>query len=430
MFCSECGTKNKKGDMFCQNCGAKLEEAVVEEKTTKKKAVKAAPVTTETVPITETIKEKTANSVNKIKGKINKKFIIIASIIVVIGAGLGITYKVLSDLTSPKKVVDEYFKAIEDADLDVLYDYLDLSGDTTFVSKDVFKELYEDIDPDDYEIKSYKVTGSKVDGDEATVKVTYRLKGEQEKRKEKVELVKDGSKYLIFANWKVSEGINLFSLDIAKKYTITAPKGTKIVFGGVEVTSEYLDEDESTDTQDVYVLPQVFEKSTKVVATLYDVFESERTVTPYDKGSMSVYFYSSDIKDDVKDDLEDVCKDFAQEMFNSALAGKAYSDIESSYDKASSSLSNNYTNFVSSLNSSSYSQLKSIEITSATISSVNVDEDDGNLSVSVKLNYKYTVDKSGTVKDSTDYDYVTVVLTKDKDDYKLVNISSLPTYFY
>ena len=36
MFCGECGTKNTGGSQFCENCGAKLEQANVDANSTAK----------------------------------------------------------------------------------------------------------------------------------------------------------------------------------------------------------------------------------------------------------------------------------------------------------------------------------------------------------------------------------------------------------
>ena len=88
MFCGECGTKNKNGALFCENCGAKIEGA---------KEV--------------TIKEK------KPLTKKSKLIIAIVSVVAVIVIGLCIF---LGSLTNPKNIAD---KILFTGMIDQYFDY-------------------------------------------------------------------------------------------------------------------------------------------------------------------------------------------------------------------------------------------------------------------------------------------------------------------
>ena len=204
MFCGECGAKNKKTDTFCSECGAPLEQEVTKE--------------TGTTHTTVTPRQPMS--------KKNKIIIAIVAAVVIV---LGIGYKVGNNLTSPRKIAEDYIKATINNDGEKLYKYIEIEGDTTFASKKVFADLMKDTKPTN-EIVNYKITDVKYGDSKLSAKVTfkYTTKNSSSEKTDTVNLTKQkGNKYLIFANWKISD----LSADniLVEDFTLKVPKGAMVL---------------------------------------------------------------------------------------------------------------------------------------------------------------------------------------------------------
>ena len=415
MFCGECGTKNKKGDLFCSNCGAKLVENVKVEKITKSKNNKE--------------QNNVENNPSITKKKINKPLIIIVVAVLLV---LGITYKIVSDSTSPKSVAKDYINALINKNTNKLYNYLELSGDKTFVTKGQFKKIVENssLDIDNYSITDVTYGESKLT---AKVKFSYTTKSGSSEKNDSLNLTKQkGNKYLIFDNWKISN--DFAESIILKDYTLKVPVKSKLIFDDIEVNEKYLNKEKSNDERDVYVLPQVFMTKTNVKVVLDNGLEVEQEITPSNYYSIyTINFDENSLSKDAKEKMTDDSKKLINSIYQAAISGKEYKDIKDSYTKADKDLESNYDSFVSDLKNAS-SKLTKIDIKSASIYDLSL-LDDGNMEVELKVNYDYVVEytnykKETTTSEKSNYGYMTIVIAKDKDSYELVNIKELKTYFY
>lgn len=406
MFCGECGAKNQKGDAFCKECGAKLEN----------------------VENTEVVNSRPRKPMSK-----QNKIIII--VVVALVAIIGILFAIFSNLTNPKNVAKDYIQAVVDQDANKLYEYLEIEGDSTYVSKDVFKSIMKD-NKTDSKVNNYKITGVEYsDGKlKATVKFKYTLEGGSSEKEDEVVLIKQKSKkFLFFDDWKISDSIET---SVVKDYTIKVTKDSKLTFGGVKVTDKYLDKDDSTSKYDVYVLPQVFAYKTEVKAVLPSGLEIEQEVTPSSYySSYTVSFDEDSLTDSARDKIITIAKTSLNTVYTSAIEKKAFADIKSNFehDKVDlTDLEKDYTDLVNSL-SNSTNTLTSFSIDDMSIYDLELNED-GYLEVELKVNYDYEVkyksfnDEEKTNSDS-DYDYMTVILTFDDGAYYLVGLDNLETYF-
>lgn len=409
MFCGECGAKNKKNDLFCSECGKPL----VHEETNAVKVEKST------------------------KQPLSKKNKIIIAVIIAIVCILGIGYKVGSDLTSPRKIAEDYIKATISQDGNKLYKYLELDGDKTFVSKKIFKELLKENKDDSSSVENYKITEVSYGDGELTAKVkyTYTVKGSTSEKTSTINLIKQKEKkFLIFDNWEISD----LSSDsvIVKDYKIKVSKDSTVIYAGVKLTDKYLDKDMSTSKLDVYNLPQVFTANTTLNATLPNGIEIEEVVKPTTyKNTYTVTFDEDSITDAFKEKLTTKAKNVLTIIYENAIAKKTFSDIKSNFEHGKldlSELETDYNDLVSDLSESS-TTLTSISFTNVVLSDLELDED-GNLELEVKVNYDYSVsykDYKDEVKthDDTDYDYMSLTFVYEKDNFYLLKADDLDYYF-
>lgn len=411
MFCGECGTKNKKGDAFCKECGSKLESVEVTTNKTKKEV---------------------SNAPKKPMAKSTK---IIIGVVAVVVAALVALFIILGNITNPKNVAKEYIQAVVNKDGNKLYSYLNIEGDSTFVSKNVFNNYIKEKIKDDA-VTNYKITEVEYSTGklQATVRFTYTTKNSSSEKTGKVTLTKDKSKkYLFFDNWKINDSIDTA---VVKDYTLKVTKGSTLTYGGIKVDKKYLASSKSSTEYDVYVLPQVFGYETVVKAVLPTGLEIEEKVTPSTYYSTHTVSFDEDtLTDAAKNKIIEVAKKDLNTIYTSAIAKKSFADIKSNFDVKGIDLTKfeqSYNNFVIKLGNES-NILTSFTVTNASIYDIDLDSN-GYLEVEFKVNYDYAIkytDYSNNEKthSDSDYDYMTVTLTYKNGTYYLVNINELETYF-
>lgn len=403
MFCGECGTKNEKGAQFCEKCGAKLE---VEE--TKK--------TTSTKTNKQPMKKQTKLIIGLVSG-----FVVLLIALFVIG----------SSLTKPEHIVKSYMEARVKQDYSKLYDYMvDVkSGDKTFVSKQAFINVAKENDKTkviNYTVGNMVYDLGKLTG---TVKVNYTLEGSSSTKEDDVKLKKSDKKsFLVFDKW-VLAGTQTEST-LVKDFEIKVPTKSKVVFNGIKVTNSYLNKDKSSSSYDVYVLPQVFNIKSKIKTTLKSGMVIEDTYTPseYYK-TYTARLSSSSISESFKKTLVNQSKTDLKSLYEGVLNNTEFDKLNNkNFD---SELSTSYSSYLSSLSTSSR-KLTKFDITKVEYYSVSTTSD-GYIRLGLKINYDYTVSyKTGDVeetKDKSSYDYVYLTYDISGKNYKLREVSSLPTYF-
>lgn len=411
MFCAECGTKNKSDAQFCESCGHKLEN----EKPTK------------------TVKSKPQSGKNSTKKQMSKKNKIILAIVTVIVVALAIVYFILSNMTKPSTIAEKFFNATMSYDAEAMYEYLDVE-DSEFTTKEVFKKIIDNSkDEDDIPAVVNYTVGKPVastDKLSTTVTITYVLKNSDKSKTLDVKLIKDkNKKWLIFDNWKV----NVSGFDIVKDYQIKVMKGSKVKVEGIEVSSKYLDKEKSDDSFDVYSMPAMFETTYNVLVTLplgIDI-EDEMRVS---EGNSYTYSLSLDnLTDEVKTKIQDSVKSNLQTLYDGAKDKKSFDDIKASFEYKDADLSDlkeQYEKLVK--NISSDITLTSISFTDVKLNRVNINSE-GNLYVATKVSYNYSLTyQSGEetkTNDSKDTDYVYLTFDYADDTFKLIDVSSLSTYF-
>ena len=321
MFCGECGTKNKKGAQFCENCGAKME--------TPKKEV----FVKEKKPMTK-------------KNKIITGVVGLAAIIVVASCIF------LGSLTSPKNIAEKVFNATVNYDFDTIYKYLNVE-DSEFTSKEMFnKVMTSNYDIEDKPVIVNYSVGEPVISDDkmsATVTITYMMKDKDKSDTFDVKLVKDkNKKWLFFDNWLV----NTKGIDVAKNYKIEVAKGSTISVEDIALSSKYLNSEESNENYDVYVIPSIFEARYEVNITLPIGLQVTSKMNVYDNGSYKYRMSLNDLTNEVKDNLISISKSSLQTLYDGVKEQKSFDDIKSNFEYENgdlTTLKSDYENLVNSI---------------------------------------------------------------------------------
>lgn len=408
MFCGECGTKNQKGAKFCEKCGAKMatDEVRVEPQKVNNQPVKAkTPMTKQTKIIIAAV----------------SAFVVLLVVFVSIG----------NSLANPTRVAKSYMDAMTKKDYNKLYSLVvDVeNGDKTFIDKKAFSTIMnkqELLDVTNYKLGKVEYGLGKLT---ATVPATYTYKGGSSEKEINVKLQKSDKKNLLFFDkWDLSDSYT--DSNTVKDYKITVPKDAKVVYAGKNVSERYLDKEKSTDSNDVYILKQVFNLKTPIKVTLKNGIVIEDTDTPSKYyNSYTARLSSSSISSTMKKDLTKKAKDDLDEMYVGFLANKKFNELNSK--SFNSNLETSYNNYLDTLQKASR-KLTKFEITSANYYSISTTTA-GYLELGVKINYNYTVTyQSGgqdQTKDKTGYDYVYLTYEMKGNSYQLRSVRSLPTYF-
>ena len=237
------------------------------------------------------------------------------------------------------------------------------------------------------------------------------------------------NKWLLFDNWMV----NTSGTEVVKGYQIKVMKGSKLTVEGVEVDKKYIDSKESDESLDVYSMPAMFEATYSIKIALPIGVELEDDINVRED---SYYKYSlslSNLTDKVQEKIKTAVKTNVQTLYNGVKDKKTFDDIKSSFEYKGADLTDLkdvYEDLVADISTSI--TLTKIEFKDVTLSSVKIDSD-GNLYVSAKLTYDYSLTyQSGEetkTNDSNDYDYMYLTFDYANDSFKLVDASSLNSYF-
>lgn len=396
MFCPECGKENEKGSKFCEQCGTKIETEKTEE-----------------------VKEEKAP-----RKPMAKKTKIIIGIVAVVIVLLIIVFSVLSGKYKPSKVAEDYFLAVVNQDADKLYQYLDVKN-SGVTSKKVFREVFSS--DSKKELVNYSVASSteSTDGLSATVTINYTLKDSSKALTSTIDLVKDKKKnFLFFDNWTISEKSSMTT----ENYKLYVPKGASLKLEGIDIDKKYLSKNSDSD-YDVYEIPELFrgEYDATVVLKNGITLKDELNVSSYSSSRLT----NLEVSDKDKKNIEKELTKTIPALYQSAIENKSFNDIKETYNYKGADLSNlekSYTSFAKSISSSGLISLKvsDVDVESSKVTS------DGYIKVTAEVDYEYTVKALfGSEETKTNKTNRNMFFELDYFDgnYKLVNISSMATYF-
>lgn len=413
MYCGECGTKNKKGAKFCENCGADLKEEVTEgQKEEIKKESSNKPKTERREP----------------KKSLTKKQKILIGVIAAVLVVIIVGYNQLKSATSPKKIVEEYFQAYIKNDTSKMSNYYDFSSNGEFTSKKMFEKYISSKNKKSEltGVKNYQISNIEYTNGGLTAKADISYVTASGSNTTTITLNKSSQKkYLLFDNWSVT----FSDTDTVKDYTISVPKDSTVTIEGVKIGDSYRDKEESSssNTYDYYVIPAMFKMDYKAIVKVPMGFELERTLNVRSYKSTSISLSDRDLSEKQKETIVEQAKKDLNLLYTSAISKEEYSKISKNFDTDSEKMENVYKTLSSNVGGSSYRKaLEKFEVTELKLSRISTSSD-GLLQIYFRIDYKYKVAEG---EEKTSYDNAYFYYTGKNNSLKLTNASSLPYYFY
>ena len=419
MFCGECGTKNTSGSNFCEHCGAKLEVATnIESSST------AQPANTNEQPV------QPVQPAKPMDPKTKRILIIIGVILAILGGA----YYYVGTLVTPKKIAENYFNAIVENDAEKIYSFMDVE-ESPFTTKKMFEKVIKNSTDKDskIEIVNYQVGEAQYEDltrMTTTVTITYVVKESEKSETMDIKLTKaKNKKWLLYDNWLVSTA----AYTVSKDFEIRVQPGSTVTIEGEKVGKKYLDKENSTTSNDVYLIPTMFAGKYKINVKLLAGIETEELVNIKSK----TYYYpsvsSSTLTKKSKNTLEKQMLKDLQVIYDNAIAKKNFDDFKSTFeykDGDLTELTNTYNEFINDLSTTIV--LTKNKFSEATISSLSVYSDNTfSVYASTKSNYTVSYQNGGETKthDDTSTNSVRMYYTYVNGQFKLTNVKYLETYF-
>lgn len=372
MICQKCGFDNPEGDVFCGNCGNKLEAAssnldaafgtdtasdsalnqAADEATISQPvdSQPAEPVVTEVPaqdqqasgqPVQNQADQQAYNQpapqqTKPVKQKKpmdpgQKKMLITISCVV--GALLLmciIFFTAITKATDYKLTASQFFKYETEGDYGKAYDLLSIKDKSEFITKDAFKTIHANDEKKDIVIKSVQTYDTKSSASkEKVVYIKYQYKDRNATEEARVTMVESGRFMLFFKKYKVDP-----STVIASDIKIRAYTNADVVINGTTVDKKYIKSDESTDSYDAYVIPEIFMGTSEIKFT--SSIMEEHTIKEeivYDKQSFS--FTSPKVSKDEQNKLAEQAKKDYTSILAAAVDKKKFTEINGLFSKKS-----------------------------------------------------------------------------------------------
>jgi len=414
MYCGECGAKNKKGDIFCEECGSKLREVPRKEK--------------------QSSKEKTSFVLTK-----QKKIVI--GVIIVALIGLFIGYKNLEEKYSPQTLAEQYLQAINNQDYNTIYN-LQSKENSAFIKKADYIKALEKLIPEKNVLGTVRVGEPIYENGKLNAKVPFSSSKVDDATKGwgsivnksevlNITMVHSGKKYLFFDTWEIKDE-SIVKIDTIDDYYMLVPKDTKITYGETSVTKSYIDTKKENKYPGYiyYKLPKVLKAETDVTFTLPDGLKVSKKITPssYTK-EYTLSLEKKEISEDIQEKLSDQVKKDVKAVFSSLANKKAFNNLKGtlSTKEKSEDFKEEYEERLEDLEEEKYN-IKDFEITSSQVSSVTTGR---KYLYEVRAYVKYEYEREYK-NDNENYDrrgssYFTFYYTYE-NGYKLVEIPNLPRF--
>lgn len=285
MKCKKCGNPLKKEDRYCGSCGEKV--MLEKKKKPNKNYFYQFCIAT---------------------NHYRKWIIVIAFIFLVLFGG----YKIGQYFTSIEYTANRYFNTILHNDIDQLYNYIE-EDKSDFVNKSLLKEKTTSLKNANHST----IVNIQTSKNEALV--TYQYHEDGKIKIAYVSLEKEGTKYLLFNNWKVKSG------KVSKNITFKIPKKATITIDGKDI-QKYLSQEKTDEFYDYYQIDSMIFGNYQVAIQLESGIEVKEEVKVESNATYSIG--TLEIEETIENKLEENVKNLLSSMYTSMLEGRSAEEVE------------------------------------------------------------------------------------------------------
>lgn len=315
MFCEKCGAQIEDGALFCEACGAKVQEDQPVMEVSKQPQV-APTVMPQAVP---PVMPQAAVPVVP-KQPMSKSLKILLIEVAVLVVAVFAFYKIGEKTFAPETIANQYFMAESKGDWNMVFDMMDLPS-STMLTKEMFLQSVEENELKD--ITNYKVTetASSMRAEDSMLKTfecEYMPTGGSYMNTETIQLVKQkNEKWLFFDCWKVSP-----SSQLVENYMISIPADAEATLEEISLDEIAGKPDTSEQGVKKYTLPKAFPgKYELVVKAPYRMDYVENiNVGSYN----SVYVNNMQMEENILDTVVPQCNELVQKIYENAINGVDY----------------------------------------------------------------------------------------------------------
>lgn len=365
MFCPNCGTENDGSAVFCENCGTKIIE---EQRLT----------VTDNVFVDQRVNSGLGKLINFVTTHRTLLAGLISCLVVVI-----IFFVIGNALSSPDRVVSKYAKALSDGNYEKLYGALKIE-DSAFKTKEIyvqsFGRYHDEYYSENSQIKSYSVealsetdeslgitdldfydeNGDDFPSSRLSYKIRFIFTDEHEEIKV-VTLEKQKQKFLLF--FPVYKTVDF---DENATFTLTVPDCCNVTLDDIGLSESncsvtYNDNSTVSYSVDVFKGYHAYE----VKGDYYETKAEEICITSPTYNVVAELYFN----DSVHQELNDKALSFIEEVYEHALAGDDFSDLDSEFVSDSYDMKTSYEYLVSNMKNYSGEKVESIILHDITASS-------------------------------------------------------------
>ena len=242
---------------------------------------------------------------------------------------------------------------------------------------------------------------------------------------------------MIFDEWEVTkDSVSALGVDLVENYQVRVPKNAKVTINDIELEQKYLNADYSDEEEDVYVIPQIFEMTATIKITLENGLEitDEEEISSYDV-AYTAEVSLENLSEDTRNKLKEQMTNDINKMYENIIAKKNWDAVKDSYNYEGADLKDlqeEYNSLYERIVENATNTLTKFNVTDLTVSRVRLN-DDGQLEVTAKFDYDYTIsyDSNDQTQTKEDDSSNTTTITYDYKDnsYKIIDISGTVKYF-
>lgn len=329
MFCEKCGSKNPNDAVFCENCGAPLQNMMEQ------------PVNENVVLNNEMLNSNQSAGIPVIntpvvqkpqRKPVSKLTIAIVAEIVAAICLVCVLYESGRSYFGADQCAKEFFEHLANAEWGDAYEMFNID-ESTFINKKAFESAervksFENVV--NYQVE--KSTGTTANQISREINIKYSTKDSGSNSFRIAVNKSKNKKFYLYDEWNINPDAY-----ICESYMIYVPSGATVSFDGVTLDDKYIYDTYSDNTRDVYSIPKFFEGCHDIKVTkdgMEDVTELVYISESFEEYNLE----KMKIKDETAETIENLAYENIRKIYTAAVKNESFLSIEDLFTKDETNL--------------------------------------------------------------------------------------------